>query len=73
MRRYGGNDLQAAACSLCPQIETLVEKIYTAGAGYAAMTGSGAAAFGVFAAADAAQQACEALQRERYWAQVCAL
>ena len=43
-----GNDLEAAARSLCPSIGVIKEHLLKAGATAASMTGSGSAVFGIF-------------------------
>ncbi len=45
---YGGNVLEKAARAQLPILGTLVDALYQKGAAYAAMTGSGAAVFGLF-------------------------
>ena len=42
------NDFEAPVCDRYPQIKSLIDKLYKEGALYAAMSGSGAAVFGIF-------------------------
>ena len=42
------NDFEATVCPLHPEIPALIERFYADGAVYAAMSGSGAAVFGLF-------------------------
>ncbi len=49
MARFGGNGLQRAAVELLPAIGCLLDRVSATGTAYAAMTGSGAAVFGVYA------------------------
>lgn len=55
------NDLQRAACSLCPQIEPALEQLRAAGARCAFVSGSGPTVVGVFAPPRAGQRADRAL------------
>jgi 4-diphosphocytidyl-2-C-methyl-D-erythritol kinase len=48
MARFGGNALEKAAVQLLPPVGEALKQMQTTGAGYSAMTGSGAAVFGVF-------------------------
>ena len=60
LRETGKNQLQPAAESLCAPVARAVSDLYGAGAGFAQMSGSGSAVFGVFeseAQAIAAQKA----------------
>ena len=43
-----GNDLERYARSLCPAVGEITDRLRAAGAGAAAMTGSGSAVFGIF-------------------------
>lgn len=63
LRGAGGNDLQPAAERAIPEIERLRTSLYSEGALYAAMTGSGSAVFGLFPDQAAAKRACRALAR----------
>ena len=56
------NDLEPAACQLCPPIGSLLDSIRAAGALGAAMTGSGATVFGVFDSEASAEAAAEGLR-----------
>ncbi len=64
-----GNDLEPYARSLCPPIGEIKDGLETAGAGAAAMTGSGSAVFGVFRNPDAIERAV-AFARKRGFAAV---
>ena len=55
------NDLQAAALSLRPEIETALSALREAGAAHAMVTGSGPTAFGLFPTPDAAADAARSL------------
>ena len=55
------NDLQPAAISLRPEIETALSALEDAGAAHAMVTGSGPTAFGLYPTVDAAVAAAEAL------------
>jgi len=56
-----GNDLQAPAIGLCPQIAEALEALDGAGAALSRMSGSGASCFGLFADDEAAGQAARAI------------
>lgn len=60
------NDLQQPVVAHHPEIAQLVHALSRVGATYAAMSGSGSAAFGLFATAGAASAAARALER-RGW------
>ena len=60
------NDFEAPIFAAYPEIGLVKEALLEAGAGYAAMSGSGAAVFGVFEAEDPARMAAEAARREGY-------
>jgi 4-diphosphocytidyl-2-C-methyl-D-erythritol kinase len=51
------NDLEAAASTLCPDIQTAKQALLTSGASGALMTGSGSCVFGLFEHMDQAQRA----------------
>ncbi len=57
-----GNDLESIARRLCPAIGEMEDRLLEAGAGVAAMTGSGSAVFGVFGSPAVAERAVAALQ-----------
>jgi len=57
------NDLQDPVTRRHPEIAGIIEELFQSGAKQAAMSGSGAAAFGLFARAAAAQSAAEVLRR----------
>lgn len=61
-RRELVNDFEAPILARHPEIRTARDHLREAGAGYAAMSGSGAAVFGVFERAADAQAAAEAAQ-----------
>ncbi len=61
------NDLEASVVPRRPQVGELVTRLREAGALAAAMTGSGAAAFGIFAGEEAALAARAALAPTRAW------
>lgn len=48
-----------------PEIKSLIDYLYQKGAGYAEMSGSGSAVFGVFSEDEKAQKATEGLKKER--------
>ena len=55
------NDLQPAACSLCPSVEGALAALREAGADHAMVTGSGPTAFGIFTRPEAAREAAAAI------------
>lgn len=56
------NVLQPPAISLCPRISADIGRLYSAGASFAQMTGSGSAVYGVFGDEEQAMKACLALK-----------
>ena len=60
--RVAGNDLEAPVVERHPDIGCLVEGLRTAGASYAAMSGSGSAVFGLFADRTSAESAAGRLK-----------
>jgi 4-diphosphocytidyl-2-C-methyl-D-erythritol kinase len=69
MARYGGNALEKAAIELLPPVGDLIRVMKTTGAGYCAMTGSGAAVFAAFESEADARAAQKALG-EVFWSAV---
>ena len=64
-----GNDLQAAAASLSPDIVRVLDRLHgTKGVIAAQMSGSGSACFGLFDNGDDAADAAETLGRDGIWA-----
>ena len=61
------NDLEASVVTRRPEVGALRDRLLAAGALTAAMTGSGAAVFGLFTTADEARKAREALAPTRAW------
>ncbi len=61
------NDLEASVIARKEKVRELIERLRSAGALAAAMTGSGAACFGVFAGEDQALKAREAAAPARAW------
>jgi len=61
------NDLEASVVARRPEVGELIERLRAAGALAAAMTGSGAAVFGVFPSDEAAAAARAALAPSRAW------
>ena len=62
-----GNDLTAAAISLQPAVADVLDRLWrTDGVAHAAMSGSGATCFGLFASTDAAQRAASHLP-DAWW------
>ena len=61
------NDLEPSVVAREPRVGELVARLREAGALAAAMTGSGAAVFGVFASAARARKAREAVAPARAW------
>ena len=53
------NDLEAAACNLCPAVGQLRERIHGLGASWTGMSGSGATVYGIFEDLAAAKRALE--------------
>lgn len=65
--RNGGNDLEAAAISLAPQIETVLAWLsLQRGASFARMSGSGATCFALFDGEDSRDEGAMAVPRE-WW------
>ena len=63
-----GNDLQAAAVALCPEIGTVLGALAAApGCRLARMSGSGATCFALFDDPAAAARAADALTRPGWW------
>jgi 4-diphosphocytidyl-2-C-methyl-D-erythritol kinase len=63
-----GNDLQAPAIALCPEIASVLTAIAaTPGCRLAQMSGSGATCFGLFDDTEAAQIAARSLARRGWW------
>ena len=60
------NDFEATVLGAIPEIAALKKSMYEAGAGYAAMSGSGSAVFGVFTDSSAALAASEALRNHGF-------
>ncbi|MCH1486572.1 MAG: 4-(cytidine 5'-diphospho)-2-C-methyl-D-erythritol kinase [Alphaproteobacteria bacterium] len=66
--RAQGNDLQAAACSLAPEIEDCLAALRKAGLAYVAMSGSGATCFGLSAPGSGRAMAARyRTMREKDW------
>ncbi len=63
------NDFERPIFERYPEIQTIKEELLEAGAGYAAMSGSGSAVFGVFEDEDKATAAAEDARRQghRVW------
>jgi 4-diphosphocytidyl-2-C-methyl-D-erythritol kinase len=61
------NDLEPSVVAREPRVRELIERLREAGAMAAAMTGSGAAVFGLFGSAARAQRAREAVAPARAW------
>lgn len=57
------NDLELAACKLWPQLRRLNADLIAAGAGKAAMSGSGSSFYGIFDQAQAARKAADLLRK----------
>ena len=71
-----GNDLEATAASLCPEIDEVLSALASlSGCELARMSGSGATCFGLFGAAEPAQLAAAALRsiRPNWWVQATPL
>lgn len=70
----GGNDLQQAAISLCPQIGQLIDDLGEltpanhSGARHVQMSGSGSACFALFEDAESCEAAQRQLTEKGYWA-----
>ncbi|MDB6182169.1 4-(cytidine 5'-diphospho)-2-C-methyl-D-erythritol kinase [Paracoccus fistulariae] len=62
------NDLQPAACRICPQIDQVLRALQDSGAALSRMSGSGATCFGLYDSADAARTAADALSGRGWWA-----
>ena len=61
MARFGGNALEKAAVEMLPAVGELIIRMKRTGTSYAAMTGSGAAVFGVYDSERDAERAREKL------------
>ncbi len=48
MKECGGNVLTESAVTIAPDVQSIIDRLYAAGARFASMTGSGSAVFGVF-------------------------
>jgi 4-diphosphocytidyl-2C-methyl-D-erythritol kinase len=66
-----GNDLEPFARSLCPAIAEIVDRLRTAGATAASMTGSGSAVFGIFRDTAALERALASVGASGYAAIRC--
>lgn len=65
-----GNDLEATACTLIPEIASLLSLLRQQhGCQIAAMSGSGASCFALFDSQPASQHACDALHKSGIWAE----
>ena len=65
-----GNDLEATACTLVPEIASLLSLLRQQhGCQIAAMSGSGASCFALFDSQPASQHACNALRKSGIWAE----
>ena len=63
-----GNDLEAPALSLCPEVAAVLAALREVpGCLLARMSGSGATCFGLFADGAAAERAAAAVRREGWW------
>ena len=62
LRAVLSNVLEPPALSLCPRIGADIGRLYSAGASFAQMTGSGSAVYGVFGDEDMAMKACLSLK-----------
>jgi 4-diphosphocytidyl-2-C-methyl-D-erythritol kinase len=67
------NNLSPAACTLMPELKTLITEVGAQSGVHAALlTGSGSTVFGVCADVMAAQEAARYFARQGYWARACA-
>jgi 4-diphosphocytidyl-2-C-methyl-D-erythritol kinase len=66
-----GNDLEPAARSLCPLIAEITDRLRTAGATAASMTGSGSAVFGIFRDTAALERAFASMRASGFAAGRC--
>ncbi|WP_438996522.1 4-(cytidine 5'-diphospho)-2-C-methyl-D-erythritol kinase [Candidatus Puniceispirillum sp.] len=65
-----GNDLEATACTLVPEIASLLSLLRQQhGCQIAAMSGSGASCFALFDSQPACQHACDTLRKSGIWAE----
>lgn len=62
LRSCAVNDLQSPAEGLLPEISTMINELYAAGASFAQMTGSGSAVYGAFPVHKKARAAYQTLQ-----------
>ena len=65
------NDLQQPAIALLPAIKRAIDGLYALGAGFAQMSGSGSAVFGVFQNSDEAAYACCRIKDSYAFCQAC--
>ncbi len=65
------NDLQAPAIALLPEIQAAVDSLYSHGAQFAQMSGSGSAVFGVFTSQAEALSAYESLNGSYAFCRLC--
>jgi len=62
-----GNDFQKIVCRRFPEVGSIIQKLEKSGALYAAMSGSGPTAFGIFESRNAAGQAARRVARKKSW------
>lgn len=62
MSKFCHNQLQTTANGLLPDIDAVIADLYAKGAGFAQMSGSGSAVFGVFSSEEQAMKAQQALE-----------
>lgn len=62
-----GNDFQKIVCRRFPEVGLIIEKLEKSGALYAAMSGSGPTAFGIFKDRSTARQAARRLKLKKTW------
>jgi 4-diphosphocytidyl-2-C-methyl-D-erythritol kinase len=67
VEQWLGNDLEAAAARICPEVRTLKRRLLDLGALGASMTGSGSAVFGICRDESSARRIAETLRREGRW------
>ena len=63
------NDFETVVFPLYPELRELKRVLEREGASYASLSGSGSSVYGLFASADKAARAADALGRQGYWAQ----
>ncbi len=70
LKKYVFNDLEAGVFEKYPELEAVKKELYTGGADYAALSGSGSSVFGMFTDKQAAEKTVEVFNG-RYRTEIC--